>query len=284
MPIVDQATSRRNFLQVPGREPAARRLRPRGLRQRDTVAAARPDGVGAAQSRQADRHPEGGHQRVRFRAGDGQERAAGAFRLHGVRHRRRGDAARQPRRLSEIRAAPAPAGRRQQGRHVGGAVRGEIQLADHDRADRRPQRLSPRRRRGRRPRRQDRRPRHDPVDPGDHLGQGHDRRARPADLVPALRHQQVRGRQAPRAERREPGRHRRRDHRRPQRRPQSGNPVPPAHDRHPRLQRLPRQFQPRRLAAEQADVRGRRPHGAPQHPVLGDDLGLCQAHPRRRPR
>ncbi len=36
----------------------------------------------------APKDPEGGDQRVRFRAGDAPERAAGAFRLHGLGHRR----------------------------------------------------------------------------------------------------------------------------------------------------------------------------------------------------
>ena len=69
---------------------------------------------------------------------------------------------------------------------------------DHHRADRRPQGLSRRRRSGRRTRGQGRRPSANPLDPGDDLDQGHDRGARQADLVPALCHQQVRGRQAPR--------------------------------------------------------------------------------------
>ena len=99
--------------------PPARSMPParRRLRGRDPVAAARSDDLGAARPRTSDRDPQGGHQRVRFRAGDAQERAAGAFRLHGVGHRRRGDAARQSRGLPEIPAAAAPAGRRQQGRH-----------------------------------------------------------------------------------------------------------------------------------------------------------------------
>ena len=45
--------------------------------------------------------------------------------------------------------------------------------------------------------------------------------------------------------------------------------------------RLPRQQQPRRRAAGQADVRRRRSFGAHQHPVLRDDLGLHQAVARR---
>ena len=45
-------------------------------------------------------------QRVRFRAGDAPERAAGAFRLHGLRHRRRGDAARQPRGFLKFQLRP----------------------------------------------------------------------------------------------------------------------------------------------------------------------------------
>ncbi len=96
-------------------------LRRQARLRRDAAAeveAARSDGVGAARSREPHQVAERGDQRVRLRAGDAPERAARPFRLHGVRHRRRGDAARQPRSLPQIPAAAAPPRRRQQGRHV----------------------------------------------------------------------------------------------------------------------------------------------------------------------
>ena len=138
--------------------------------------------------------------------------------------------------------------------------RREIQQPDHRRADRRPQGLSCRRRGRRRPRRQGRRPPDDPVDAGHHLDRGRDRRARQADLVPALCDQQLRGRQAPRAERGEgQGAHRGRGDRRPQRRPQPGNPVPAAAHRHratARTATTTATLAARNIA--QADVRRRR--------------------------
>ena len=49
---------------------------------------------------------------------------------------------------------------------------------------------------------------------------------------------------------------------RPLRRPQSGNPVPAAPDRHPRVQRLPRSHQPDADQARTRDVSGHRPDRA----------------------
>ena len=77
----------------------------------------------------------------------------------------------------------------------------------------------------------------DPLDLDQHRRRGGHRRARRADLVPALRHQQVGCRQGDGAARREGRLPRGRRHGRPQRRTQSGNAVPPAADRHARLQR-----------------------------------------------
>ena len=100
----------------------------------------------------------------------------------------------QPRGLPEVPAPAAPPGRRQQGRHERRHPRHQIQFADRARAGRRPA-LVPRRRRARRRR---------AAKVGNHLqilstmtydvGRGRDQGARRADLVPALRHQQVRGR------------------------------------------------------------------------------------------
>ena len=78
--------------------------------------------------------------------------------------------------------------------------------------------------------REGRQPPADPLDRHDQLARGRDRRARRADLVPALRHQQVGGRQGVRDARREgrlPGG---RGDGRSQRRPQPGDPVPAAAD------------------------------------------------------
>ena len=54
----------------------------------------------------------------------------------------------------------------------------------------------------------------------------------------------------------------------------------PAAPRTRAMHRLPRPQQPRGQHKAQADVRGRRPVGADQHPVLGHDLGLRQAAAR----
>ena len=181
---------------VPGRKPAARGRRARSLRRRGADAGSQASGpadVGADADGRPDQVAQGGDQRLRLRAGVPQERAAGAFRLHGLRHRRRGHAARQPRRLSQVPAASAPAGRRQQGRHVDRHSRREISEPDRARAGRRPA-LVPRRGRGRqRARRQGRQPSADSLDRHQHWRRGRHRGARRADLVPALRHQQVGG-------------------------------------------------------------------------------------------
>ena len=50
--------------------------------------------------------------------------------------------------------------------------------------------------------------------------------------------------------------------------------------RHPRLQRLPRPQQPAIEPEDPRDVEGPRSHRAPQHPVVGHDLGLLQADAR----
>src|SRR5258706_6297655 len=54
------------------------------------VAGFGPGHVGAARAGQADQEPEGGDQRVRFRASSAPERAARALLLHCFWHRRRG--------------------------------------------------------------------------------------------------------------------------------------------------------------------------------------------------
>ena len=246
------------FPAIPRRQPAARGLRPRRHRGRAAEAAARPDAVGPPRPRPADQEPEGSHQRLRLRAGDAQERAAGAFRLHGVGHRRRGHAARQPRGLPEVPAAPAPPGRRQQGRHE----------HRHPRREYRP-RSSSRRSAARSlfhdegelavaSGREGRQPSADPLDRDHQPPRGRHRGARRADLVPALRHQQVRGREGVRDARRAGGLPGGRRDGGPQRRPQPGNVVPAAAHRHARLQRVPRPQQPAGEPQAQADVPGRR--------------------------
>src|SRR6267143_6754556 len=64
---------------------------------------------------------------------------AGAFRLHGLGHRRRGDPARQSRGLPEVPAAPAPPQRRLQGRPGLRALRQPMEHADRHCADGRQQ-------------------------------------------------------------------------------------------------------------------------------------------------
>ena len=116
---------------VPRRKPLACGRRRSGRRCSDTgsEAAGSPD-VGANARRRADQVSQGGDQRVRFRAGVPQQRPAGAFRLHGFRYRRRGDAAGEPGRFPEI-PAPAPsAGRREQGRYERQHSGHKIRLAD----------------------------------------------------------------------------------------------------------------------------------------------------------
>ena len=109
---------------------------------------------------------------------------------------------------------------------------------------------------------------------------GH-RRARGADLVPALRDQQVGGRQGVRDARRESGLPGGRGDGGPQRRPQSGNAVPAAarrdtrdcnacHDRSSLQANLKR-----RSMYQGVDITGPDPH-----PVVRHDLGLHQAAAR----
>ena len=160
--------------------------------------AARPADVGAVRSGRPDQDPEGRDQRLRFRAGVPAERAAGAFRLHGGRHRRRGDAARQPAGFPEVPAPSAPAGRRQQAQHQDRHPRRDLQLADLHLPDRRPEILPCGRRDRRRQGRQGRQPPAGPVERHLQLGRGRDRGARRADLADALRHQQVGGRRGDR--------------------------------------------------------------------------------------
>ncbi len=134
----------------------------------------------------------------------------------------------------------------------------KIRDADHHRPDRRTQSLSSGRRGRRRAGRQDRRSPDDPLHPGDDIGRRRDRRARPADLVAALCHQQIRSRQAPRREHGTAGLDRGRRHRRPQRRPQSGDGVAHGENGHATMLGVPRPFQPRGFDARRSDVRRRR--------------------------
>ncbi len=89
---------------VSRRQSAARRRRARGLRRRRHACPGTklPDPLMWAPMKADEliKTPEGGDQRLRLRAGLPQERAAGAFRLHGLGHRRRGDAARATARTS----------------------------------------------------------------------------------------------------------------------------------------------------------------------------------------
>ena len=88
--------------------------------------------------RRSHRLAQGRDQCLRFRAGLPQERPARAFRLHGVRHRRRSHAARQSRGVPEIPAAAAAARRREQGRYERRHSRREIQFAHRAGAGGRP--------------------------------------------------------------------------------------------------------------------------------------------------
>ena len=187
------------------------------------------------------------------------QRSAGAFRLHGLGHRRRSHAARQPRGLPEVSAAAAPAGRRQQGRHEHRHSRREIRLADHHRAGRRPAMSF-----------------HEEGEvavakaakAGNHLqilstvtniGIEDVTAARgAAALVPALCDQQMGRRQGDGGARRKGRLPRRRRDGRPLRRTQPGDPVPAAIDRHARVRRLPRARQPRDHDHAARDVPGRR--------------------------
>ncbi len=173
--------SRRRFLQFLAASPLlARSALAEGLRPSDPVR------LGAARSRQIDCRPHTGARRVRLRAGHEEERSTGAFRLHGDRRRRRSHAARQPRGLSQVRAAAAPAGRCQQDRHEHRDFRCQIRQPDRDRADRQQPRLSPRWRDRRRQGGEDRQPSADAVHGGDDLDRGCHRRARRAGVVSAL--------------------------------------------------------------------------------------------------
>ena len=115
-----------------------------------------------------------------------QERAAGALRLHGDRHRRRRHPARQPGRLPALPASPAPARRCEQDRHELRDPGHDLRQSDRDRAHGQQPRLPSRRRDGRRQGGQGRQPSADPFDGRDDFGRGRDGRARRADLVPAL--------------------------------------------------------------------------------------------------
>ena len=131
-----------------------------------------------------------------------------------------------------------------------------------------------------RPRRQGRESSANSLDRDQPRGRGRQRRARPADLVPALCHQQMGG-GGDHGEARGEGRLLRGGgHHRPQRRPQPGDPVPHAALRYPRLQWLPRPLQPAGEHEDPCHVSGHRPLGADQHPVLRHDLGLLQAPAR----
>src|ERR1700674_5155848 len=63
---------------------------------------ARSHALGAARFGQSDYRSQGSPRRIRLRACCEKEFAAGAFRLHGHRHRRRSDLPCQSRRLSEL--------------------------------------------------------------------------------------------------------------------------------------------------------------------------------------
>ena len=91
MSSFDQATSRRRFLQFMAASPLFAYGGFNALAGEGPTAgtkASRPHHVGAAQDGGPDQESQGRDQRVRFRAGDAQQRAARAFRLHGLGHRR----------------------------------------------------------------------------------------------------------------------------------------------------------------------------------------------------
>ena len=184
-PSIVRATSRRRFLQFLGGKPAVRLGRDLGLRDGNSLQAARSDDMGAC-DRRLDQVAERRHQRVRFRASGAQERPARAFRLHGVGHRRRGHAACEPRGVPEVPATAAPAKRRLKSRHERGAVRHQIRFADLHQPDRRQQILPPgwgvRRRQGS-ARWQ---PSANPVDVVERFRGRRHQGARGANLVPAL--------------------------------------------------------------------------------------------------
>ena len=128
----DHAANRRRFLQYLAASPLMAAGSASAFAETLLPKSMVPDPLmwGPRQSDHLIKSSEGSHQRLRLRAGLPAERAAGAFRLHGVGHRRRGDAARQPRGLSEIPAPAAAAGRRQQGRHERRYPRHALPLAD----------------------------------------------------------------------------------------------------------------------------------------------------------
>ena len=241
---------------IPGREPAARRLRPRRLR-RTRAGAQLPDPLmwGPRHARQADHQiAEGSHQRLRLRAGVRQNvppahfgyMASGIDDEVTLRANREGFLKFQlrPRRLVDVSKVDMSVdilGAKYDSPIVVAPIGGQSSS-------------TPTAKSRRRPRRQGRQPSADPLDPTTHLGRGGHRGARRADLVSALRHQQVRGRQGHHAARRERRLHRRGGHRRPQRRTQPGNAVPAAPERHARLQRLPRPLEPAGQLKTPADV------------------------------
>jgi hypothetical protein len=112
----------------------------RGRRAGAGTTPARSLGVGHAHARQADRFAARGHRRLRFRAGDAREGATGTFRLHGDRHRRRSDLARQPRGLPEVPAPAAASDRRRDTGSAHGTVRPDLPQPDRARAQRLPAR------------------------------------------------------------------------------------------------------------------------------------------------
>ena len=180
--------------EVPVREPAARVPGPRRAAADGPLAAepaARPDHVGVDADGGAHRLAARRDQRVRLRAGGAEEHSARALRLHGLRHRRRGDAAREPRGLPQVPAPAAPPRRREQGRHEHPDPRRSLRHADRHRAGRRPEGVPRRGRdRGRASGEAGESP-DDPLDRDDQSGGRGDPGARRADLVPALREQQV---------------------------------------------------------------------------------------------
>ena len=162
-----------------------------GIRARAGVPAApalfRSGHVVAAGCGPPDQGPEGGDQRLRLRAGDAPERAAGALRLHDLGRRRRGDAARESRGIRQVPDAAAPPRRREQGRHEHRDPRRALSDPDHPLSGLHAQGV-PSGRRGRdRARREGRQSPADPFDPDHDRRRGGDGGARRADLVPALR-------------------------------------------------------------------------------------------------
>lgn len=191
--------------------------------------------MGATRQHRSDQNSERGDQRVRFRARRPPERAAGPFRLYGLRHRRRGHAARQPRGFQKISVDATSPQRRLQGRYLNRAVRNEIQLADLRVPDRRQPVLPSRWRTGGGKGGACRQSSADAVDLVELLGRRRHQGAWGAGLVPALCFAELRGRKgADQTSRRrrlsgadgDGG---------PDRRPQSGNAVPADEIRHPRM-------------------------------------------------